>query len=241
MYCLRLPLGRLSSAKCLLSAAFSDSSKSIDIIWDKNAEKPQLSRKDVGLLLTDLNSICLHLADFEEKDADVRAQILQWLSFSSNELAPALSFRATSCRQDLCFLDQILEALDRHLRGNRNFLVKNSLSVADLCVAADVSVGLKMSPTAVRPNLWRWYRRVTKDPAFSAVLQQGFPIFHGEAKGKTTKRILCLHGYRQDGDSFKAKLGAFRKIAAKDAEFVFMTAPNVIPDAPDSGERAFTT
>lgn len=42
-------------------------------------------------------------------------------------------------------------------------------------------------------------------------------------------RVLCLHGYRQDGDSFKSKLGSFRKNVQKYAEFVFVTAPHVAP------------
>ncbi|XP_017019961.1 esterase CG5412 [Drosophila kikkawai] len=40
-------------------------------------------------------------------------------------------------------------------------------------------------------------------------------------------RVLCLHGYRQNGDAFKNKLGSFRKFASKYAEFVFITAPHV--------------
>ncbi|XP_043651317.1 esterase CG5412 [Drosophila teissieri] len=40
-------------------------------------------------------------------------------------------------------------------------------------------------------------------------------------------RVLCLHGYRQNGEAFKSKLGSFRKFANKYAEFVFITAPHV--------------
>lgn len=40
-------------------------------------------------------------------------------------------------------------------------------------------------------------------------------------------RVLCLHGYRQDADSFKNKLGSFRKFAGKYADFVFISAPHV--------------
>ncbi|XP_022210718.2 esterase GA18864 [Drosophila obscura] len=40
-------------------------------------------------------------------------------------------------------------------------------------------------------------------------------------------RVLCLHGYRQDGDAFKSKLGSFRKFASKYAEFVFISAPHI--------------
>uniref|UniRef100_A0A1I8PPQ5 Serine hydrolase domain-containing protein n=1 Tax=Stomoxys calcitrans TaxID=35570 RepID=A0A1I8PPQ5_STOCA len=39
-------------------------------------------------------------------------------------------------------------------------------------------------------------------------------------------RVLCLHGYRQNGDAFKSKLGSFRKHVNKYAEFVFVDAPH---------------
>ncbi|EDW83180.1 uncharacterized protein Dwil_GK22454 [Drosophila willistoni] len=42
-------------------------------------------------------------------------------------------------------------------------------------------------------------------------------------------RVLCLHGYRQDADAFKSKIGSFRKFASKYADFVFITAPHVAP------------
>lgn len=47
-------------------------------------------------------------------------------------------------------------------------------------------------------------------------------------------RVLCLHGYRQNGDSFKSKLGSFRKNVHKYAEFVFVTAPHVAPPLAES-------
>ncbi|XP_068238056.1 esterase OVCA2 [Palaemon carinicauda] len=46
---------------------------------------------------------------------------------------------------------------------------------------------------------------------------------------KKTLRVLCLHGYRQTGDSFREKTGAFRKLLKKSVEFVFMTSPLVVP------------
>ncbi|XP_065371801.1 esterase CG5412 [Calliphora vicina] len=43
---------------------------------------------------------------------------------------------------------------------------------------------------------------------------------------KDKVRVLCLHGYRQNADSFKSKLGSFRKHVNKYAEFVFIDAPH---------------
>ena len=42
-------------------------------------------------------------------------------------------------------------------------------------------------------------------------------------------QILCLHGFRQSGKSFREKLGGFRKAVAKVAELTFMTAPHSVP------------
>ena len=46
-------------------------------------------------------------------------------------------------------------------------------------------------------------------------------------------QILCLHGYRQNEVLFRDKLGAFRKMVAKAAEFTFVTAPHPVPPLDD--------
>lgn len=38
-------------------------------------------------------------------------------------------------------------------------------------------------------------------------------------------RVLCVHGYRQNGGSFRDKTGALRKLLKKHVELVYMTAP----------------
>ncbi|OWF53579.1 esterase OVCA2-like [Mizuhopecten yessoensis] len=48
----------------------------------------------------------------------------------------------------------------------------------------------------------------------------------------TKLKILCLHGYRQNGQTFRERTGAFRKIIKSRAELVFMTAPNRVPPLP---------
>lgn len=47
-------------------------------------------------------------------------------------------------------------------------------------------------------------------------------------------KILALHGYRQNGDGFKSKLGSLRKFISKYAELVFVTAPHIAPPLADS-------
>ncbi|CAN8026840.1 unnamed protein product [Ixodes persulcatus] len=44
-------------------------------------------------------------------------------------------------------------------------------------------------------------------------------------------RVLCLHGYRQDGQSFKSKLGGFRKATKSVLDPVFIDAPHLIPES----------
>ncbi|XP_008292446.1 esterase OVCA2 [Stegastes partitus] len=44
-------------------------------------------------------------------------------------------------------------------------------------------------------------------------------------------RVLCVHGYRQNGGSFRDKTGALRKLLKKQVELIYMTAPlKVEPD-----------
>jgi len=43
-------------------------------------------------------------------------------------------------------------------------------------------------------------------------------------------RILCLHGYRQNEQTFRERTGALRKLLKSTADFVFISAPHVIPE-----------
>ncbi|XP_031713384.1 esterase OVCA2 [Anarrhichthys ocellatus] len=47
-------------------------------------------------------------------------------------------------------------------------------------------------------------------------------------------RVLCIHGYRQNGSSFRIKTGALRKLLKKHAELVYLSAPHCVQQA--SGE-----
>ncbi|XP_063707126.1 esterase CG5412 [Culicoides brevitarsis] len=48
-------------------------------------------------------------------------------------------------------------------------------------------------------------------------------------------KVLALHGYRQTAESFKSKIGSFRKYLNKYVDFVFVTAPHIAPVEGDSG------
>ena len=50
-------------------------------------------------------------------------------------------------------------------------------------------------------------------------------------------KILCIHGYRQSGQTFRQRTGALRKSLKKHAEFAFITAPNQIKS--DEEEKQF--
>ncbi|ESP03179.1 hypothetical protein LOTGIDRAFT_224587 [Lottia gigantea] len=54
-------------------------------------------------------------------------------------------------------------------------------------------------------------------------------------------RILCIHGYRQNEQSFRERTGAFRKLTKKYAELVFITAPNVVPPLESLEENSTDT
>ncbi|VDI62495.1 Hypothetical predicted protein [Mytilus galloprovincialis] len=54
-------------------------------------------------------------------------------------------------------------------------------------------------------------------------------------------KILCIHGYRQNGKVFRERTGAFRKIIKKHADLVFITAPNRVPPLETDGEAADST
>ncbi|XP_068572630.1 esterase OVCA2 [Cebidichthys violaceus] len=47
-------------------------------------------------------------------------------------------------------------------------------------------------------------------------------------------RVLCIHGYRQNGSSFREKTGALRKLLKKHVELVYLSAPHCVQQA--SGE-----
>ncbi|XP_027887879.1 esterase OVCA2 [Xiphophorus couchianus] len=44
-------------------------------------------------------------------------------------------------------------------------------------------------------------------------------------------RVLCIHGYRQNGSSFREKTGALRKLLKKQLELVYITAPLTVRTA----------
>ncbi|XP_057658889.1 esterase AGAP003155 isoform X2 [Diorhabda carinulata] len=56
---------------------------------------------------------------------------------------------------------------------------------------------------------------------------------------KMKLKILAIHGYRQNAETFKAKTGSFRKIVHKWAEFTYITAPHkvILVDDPNDLDK----
>lgn len=50
-------------------------------------------------------------------------------------------------------------------------------------------------------------------------------------------KILALHGYRQNGAVFRAKIGSFRKAVAKYAQLVFLSAPHKVVNEDGGGDE----
>ena len=46
-------------------------------------------------------------------------------------------------------------------------------------------------------------------------------------------RVLCIHGYRQNEKLFREKTGGLRKLLKRYMDFVFVSAPHVIPEEPN--------
>lgn len=53
-------------------------------------------------------------------------------------------------------------------------------------------------------------------------------------------RILCIHGYRQNGISFREKTGALRKLLKKQVELVYLSAPHSVQQASSEGGSSST-
>ena len=142
-----------------------------------------------------------------------------------------------------------LSVLNRAL-SDRTHLLDGGIDPADVVLAMDVTAAQKGRADLTKdlPSLERWRKAVLNHKAVTDALNQS--QVKGEDSSKSKKggkrgkaeppseakrlKILCLHGYRQDGESFRVKLGAFRKAMKKYADMEFISAPHVVPSG--SGE-----
>lgn len=56
------------------------------------------------------------------------------------------------------------------------------------------------------------------------------------SKSAVPLRILCIHGYRQNANSFREKTGALRKLLKKQVELVYVSAPHPVPAIQNESE-----
>jgi len=195
-----------------------------------------------GVKITCPKSICLLLSDTLLSD-DVKrsSSISQWLEFSTDQLRSLRGvgqkdFPAKEKGKSEAFLLETLQNLNQFLE-EKTYLVGERLSVADIFLAADIIPILAHLKDECRPlkHLMRWHRTVLSTKALQPLLQAKEITSQAKTSSSQGQRLklLCLHGYRQDGTSFRAKTGAFRKMLGKKAEFHYANAPHLIPRDPE--------
>lgn len=54
-------------------------------------------------------------------------------------------------------------------------------------------------------------------------------------------KILAFHGYRQNGNVFKGKIGSFRKAVSKYAQLFFLSGPHKVVSEDGAGDEGFNT
>lgn len=58
-----------------------------------------------------------------------------------------------------------------------------------------------------------------------------------EVSQKKKLNVLCIHGYRQNAEQFKSKIGSFRKFLKPFANFEFVDAPHRAKPLEEGGEE----
>jgi glutathione S-transferase len=140
---------------------------------------------DTGEFLAESGAILLHLAEGTEylpADPLLRAQVHAWMFFEQNQVEANIGvarFLALSGRAERVpevFADRqrrgrsALASLERGL-GDRDFLVGNAYSVADLALYGYVHVADDAGvPVAEHPAVAAWVRRVAGLPGFEEPL-----------------------------------------------------------------------
>jgi len=150
---------------------------------------------------------------------------IRWLGFLDSEL----KHHNTGSRPYLRAL-QSLETLFE----DKKFLNGSCSRPEDVYLATYLEERRYSNPKY--PNIHSWSERTLQDytvpkfddrkPAKKVLPKQ--PKCQVEPGKKL--RILCVHGYRQTDQTFKVKLGSFRKVTGKLADYTFITAPNKVDE-----------
>jgi len=164
-------------------------------------------------------------------------KLIQWTDFADSEVR-CYQPGSFQMRRSLEYLEKVLQC-SQFLRGDE-------LTACDLLVGSTV-LSL-VSGVHDLPFLASWLSKVQKEVQVLTNHQlTPCPKNVQTSKSKKTSnksknsvklpvspsprklRLLCIHGYRQSGKTFKEKLGSFRKLVSKQAELEFMTAPHLVP------------
>jgi len=239
--------------KCL--AVANASKTKVEVEKCENCSKISLIVSP-GIEIYGSGAICKYLMDLASPNLIDQSKTLQWISFVDSEISPY----PPGSKQ----MGRSLEYLEGVLSENK-FLSSSSFSPTDIFVGFPL---LSLSPKIFSsfPHISTWLGIVKQEtkPLSEQLEDARKPSELGEKtatkgkkdgkekKGKNDAgkkqanstptvrklRILCIHGYRQNGKTSREKLGSFRKLVGKQAELEFVTAPHKIPsDNPDEQDQ----
>eukprot|EP00092_Neocalanus_flemingeri_P090151 GFUD01114159.1.p1 GENE.GFUD01114159.1~~GFUD01114159.1.p1 ORF type:complete len:421 (+),score=114.93 GFUD01114159.1:57-1319(+) len=242
---LKFPIRLQNQAfKCL--AVANASKTKVEVENCENCSKVSLSVLP-GIEIFGSGAICKYLLDDLSADINAQSKILQWISFVDSEISPYPP-GSKQMAKSLGYLEGVL--------SENKFLSSSSFSPTDILVGFPL-LSLPSQIFSPHPNVSVWLDAVRQNtkPLSEQLVEAAKSSVDGEKssikgkkdakpkKGKTDQgkkqadskpaarklRILCIHGYRQNGKTFREKLGSFRKLVGKQAEFEFVTAPHHIP------------
>ena len=171
-----------------------------------------------------------------------RSKLLQWLSFGVSELRP---FHSPDCKKDRRkaeYVGDTLGGIERCLQGQK-FLTGDDLTLADAMTALELWPIMKWAATEKYKRLREWHQIVFD---LESIKDSGISLLSVDKPSKLSKqvrgskvpvkkeegrklKVLCLHGYRQNGVTFREKLGAFRKLVGKHVDLFFFSSPVKVP------------
>jgi len=170
--------GHFRGFKAAIAAAYSGSAlKTVELTKDaKNAHVPTFESEDKKFNLFDANAIAYFLSSEEMrgKSAEDRALVVQWLSYGSESVVPAVAgwvypslSLVESCPAGLAKaksdLRQVFACVNDYLK-TRTFLAGERLTIADVSLACDLLLAYRhVADEAFRKpygNLNRWFLTV---------------------------------------------------------------------------------
>jgi len=229
------------ATKCLAVAKFCGIDIREEIREDLTRIILEPSSGKGNTIIKGADGICFHLADEKEPNFN-SSSFLQWTSLANSELSH-YSEGSVNIKKGLMHLQAVLQT--------RNYISGLCFGVNDIMVAYPLlALCIKLDNF---PRVKKWADETERTihtlsgRKFEASGDASPPKQSKKAKDKVKipkkvvtasskkgaekkkMKILCLHGYDQSAESFRAKLGSFRKLLSKQAELEFLTAPHAVP------------